>query len=275
MAVVTKRILILCKTYPSPSARYVETSCVAGLTDESNLVRLYPVPFRLIADDKQFKKYQWIRAKLEKARNDRRPESFRIFVDQIHVEGPPLPTAKGWAARREWIDGVPTYTSFAELESARKERGVTLGLVRPDSIEALEITPAATPDWTKEEREKLIQQQVQGSLPLVRDEARQLNELKKLPYDFHYRYRCGADKYCHKIVDWEAGALFWKVWRSHGDGWEPPFRRKIETELPKNDLSFLMGTIHRFPDQWLIVSLIYPPRMGKEPERRQGELFEG
>jgi hypothetical protein len=23
---------------------------------------------------------------------------------------------------------------------------------------------------------------------------------------------------------------------------------------------FLMGTIHRFPNQWLIVSLIYPPK---------------
>jgi hypothetical protein len=31
-------------------------------------------------------------------------------------------------------------------------------------------------------------------------------------------------------------------------------------ELMSKDLSFLMGTIHRFPDQWLIVSLIYPPK---------------
>jgi hypothetical protein len=30
--------------------------------------------------------------------------------------------------------------------------------------------------------------------------------------------------------------------------------------LPELDLMFLMGTIHRFPNQWLIVSLIYPPK---------------
>jgi hypothetical protein len=30
--------------------------------------------------------------------------------------------------------------------------------------------------------------------------------------------------------------------------------------LPSRDLMFLMGTIHRFPDKWLIVSLLYPPR---------------
>jgi hypothetical protein len=34
-----KRILILCKTYPSPSSRHVETSCVAGMDDSGQLVR--------------------------------------------------------------------------------------------------------------------------------------------------------------------------------------------------------------------------------------------
>ncbi|MGY0201335.1 hypothetical protein [Leptothrix sp. BB-3] len=44
----SQRILILCKTYPSPSARYVETSCVAGMSEDGRLIRLFPVPFRLV-----------------------------------------------------------------------------------------------------------------------------------------------------------------------------------------------------------------------------------
>lgn len=67
-------------------------------------------------------------------------------------------------------------------------------------------------------------------------------------------------KYRHKIVDWEIGALYWNMRRDHGAGWEVPFRKKLESTLPAGDLMFLMGTIHRFPDQWLIVSLIYPPK---------------
>ena len=47
----TGRILILCKTYPSPSAKYAETSCVAGMSEAGRLIRLYPVPFRLVADE--------------------------------------------------------------------------------------------------------------------------------------------------------------------------------------------------------------------------------
>jgi hypothetical protein len=58
MAVFTERVLILCTTYPSPSASYAETSCVAGLTEASKLIRLFPVPFRLIADEQQFRKWQ-------------------------------------------------------------------------------------------------------------------------------------------------------------------------------------------------------------------------
>lgn len=43
-----ERILILAKTYPSPSAQYVETSCVAGISESGAMRRLFPVPFRSI-----------------------------------------------------------------------------------------------------------------------------------------------------------------------------------------------------------------------------------
>ncbi len=81
----------------------------------------------------------------------------------------------------------------------------------------------------------------------------------------HYVYECDVGgetrQYRHKIVDWEAGALYWNCCRSHGAGWEVPFRAQLEQTLPNRDLQFLVGIIHRFPDQWLIVSLIYPPKI--------------
>jgi hypothetical protein len=52
-----ERILILAKTYPSPSAQYVETSCVAGIAQNGSMRRLFPVPFRMIQDGQQFKKW--------------------------------------------------------------------------------------------------------------------------------------------------------------------------------------------------------------------------
>jgi hypothetical protein len=81
MAFRKAHILILCKTYPSPSAAHTETSCIAGAEDNGKPIRLFPVPFRLIDGDAQFKKRQWITARVEKARKDQRKESHRIGVD--------------------------------------------------------------------------------------------------------------------------------------------------------------------------------------------------
>ncbi len=271
MASRKTRILILCKTYPSPSATHAETSCVAGMEEDGSLIRLFPVPFRLVEDDAQFKKWQWITARVEKASKDARLESHRIFVDTIVPDRAPLPTRNGWQARRTWLDKLPVFDDFADLEAARVNRGATLGLLRPTLVSGLDITPADRPDWTDDERKKLTQLQHQGGL-FDKSDAKSIATLRKVPFDFHYRYSCSGADYRHKIVDWEAGALYWNVRRSKGATWEPAFRNKIERELPTKDLIFLMGTIHRFPDQWLIASLIYPP---KQPpgQPRQGSLL--
>ena len=263
MASFEQNILILCKTYPSPSGKYVETSCVAGVDGDGNLIRLFPVPFRLIDGAQQFKKWQWINARIDRAVGDRRPESHKLFVDTVAFNGEPLSTSRGWQARRDPLSKVKVYDDFFALETDRIENGTTLGIVRPARILGLEISAASRPEWTKAEKSKLLQSQQQAGLFDATD-AKALTTLRKLPHDFHYLYECSvagvAKQYRHKIVDWEAGALYWNCVRSHGAGWEVPFRQKLENQLPAADLLFLLGTIHRFPDQWLIVSLIYPPK---------------
>jgi hypothetical protein len=264
MASRKARVLILCKTYPSPSVAYTETSCIAGIEDNGAPIRLYPVPFRLIEEGAKFKKWQWITAQIEKARKDHRPESYRIGVDTIACHDPIVSTRNGWAARLNWLDKLPAFQSPIEMEQARLRSKQTLALLRPVRILGLDVTATETQDWTEDEKKKLIQQQRQANLFVTNDGA-DIATLRKIPFDFHYRYAfTGSDgveaEARHKIVDWEVGALYWNVRRTHRDNWEEPFRSKLERELPSRDLMFLMGTIHRFPDQWLIISLIYPPR---------------
>lgn len=266
-----ERILILCKTYPSPSARYTETSCVAGMDENGTLIRIYPMPFRIVNDEQQFKKWQWITARIEKAHADHRPESHKIYVDTIDCSEPSLPAGdKGWAVRRQWLNKVPQFSDFGAAEAARVASGNTLALLKPSRIIGLDIKKAVAPEWTDEEKTKLLQMQSQGDLFNTDDEAKSLKLLRKMPYDFHYRYACTVNgseiEYRHKLVDWEVGALYLNVERSHGKNWEAPFRQKLEQQIPANELMFLLGTIHRFPDQWLIVSLIYPPKLPPEAE---------
>jgi hypothetical protein len=266
MASWTERILVLCKTYPSPSERYSETSCVAGVKESGELIRLFPVPFRLIADDQQFCKWQWIQARIEKARDDHRPESHRIFVDGIECQTVPLIAGKeGWPRRMEALKGVRIFNDFADVDAARLSLGTTLALLRPSRITRLEIRPASNPDWTAEEKAKLTRMQLQSSLFSEEENKQDVALLEKIPFDFHYHYECEVEgqvrSYRHKLVDWEAGALYRKLRKQYGpEGWEQPFRDKFERDLPSRDLLLLLGTIHRFPDQWLAVSVFSPPK---------------
>ena len=264
-----EHILILCKTYPSPSSKHVETSCVAGIDESGKLIRIYPMPFRLVSDEQQFKKWQWIEARIEKATNDHRPESHKIYIDTIKCDESPLPSGEaGWRVRRQWLNKIVRFTDFDAIEQYRVTNFATLALLVPNRILGLDIKPASSPEWTEDEKEKLLLLQSQGDLFNADEEGKRLRLLKKIPFDFHYRYECEVDgqnkAYRHKLVDWEVGALYWNVRSKHGESWEEPFRQKLEQQLPASDLMFLMGTIHRFPDQWLIVSLIYPPRLPPE-----------
>jgi len=77
-----------------------------------------------------------------------------------------------------------------------------------------------------------------------------LKTLKKLPCDFHYRYECqteaGSAEFRHKIVDWEAGALYWNVHRR--DDWQNAFRQKFLTESSDREVLFSVLYAPRLPD---------------------------
>ena len=99
---VEEEILILVKAYPTPSTKYIESSCTAGITRSGEWLRLHPLPFRMLDSDQKFEKYQWIRARIKKSQ-DPRPESHRIDIDSIQrLEK--VSTQDGWAQRIALLD---------------------------------------------------------------------------------------------------------------------------------------------------------------------------
>jgi hypothetical protein len=244
--------------------------------------RLFPVPFRMVEDGQQFKKWQWIDVPVEKSNKDHRPESHKVYVDTIKCDDV-IDTKKAWTSRWDWLDKMPSFESFDAIDGARSADGLSLALLRPKRLLGLDITKARNSDWTDEEREKLLQEQMQSSLFSEDEKRRQVKQLRKVPFDFHYRYACdtpeGEKQHKHKIVDWEAGALFWNCRRSHGDAWEAPFRAKLEEDLGSKDLMFMVGNQHRFQDQWLIVSLFTRLSVGQQSYARcrcfdDGDVFD-
>ena len=64
--------------------------------------------------------------------------------------------------------------------------------------------------------------------------------------------------------------MYWNIHRR--PDWEAAFRQKWITEFSQREVMFLMGTMHRFPNQWLIVSVLYPPKL-PSLVADQGTLF--
>ncbi|MDF2441430.1 MAG: hypothetical protein JWN98_2414, partial [Abditibacteriota bacterium] len=252
------------KTYPQPSTKHRETTCVAALNRQGALRRLFPVTFRFIDGDMQFQKWEWVRANVLRAHDDRRPESHKLDVDSIIKVGAKIGTNNGWEERKKWVE-PHILENFEALEKRRQDTGETLGILRPTRLTKLEVTAVKNPDWTSEEKEKLSKECLFDT-----DETKSRPALRKLPFDFHYHYECettmGVETNRHKITDWEAGALYWNCVHNYGPNWERPFRARLQEEFAKKDLMLLMGTIHRFPGQWLIVGLIYPPKRKIEPQ---------
>jgi hypothetical protein len=90
------KVLVTVKTYPIPSAKYDELSCTAGVTEAGDFIRLYPINYRDLPWDQQFRKYQWIEVMAEKhTGRDFRKESWRPDSDSVTLLGEPIPTGRG------------------------------------------------------------------------------------------------------------------------------------------------------------------------------------
>src|SRR5260370_41359367 len=81
----TKTLFVTVKTYPNPSRKHIETTCVSGITDEGRWMRLHPVQFRLLEDNSQFQRYSCIRVRVNKATRDPRPESYHLDESKIAI----------------------------------------------------------------------------------------------------------------------------------------------------------------------------------------------
>jgi hypothetical protein len=91
------KVLVTVKAYPGVGRTAGETVCVAGVRldlDPPEWIRLWPVQFRELKPDLQFKKWQIIELEATQSDRDRRPESYRPNLDSLRL-GPVISAARG------------------------------------------------------------------------------------------------------------------------------------------------------------------------------------
>lgn len=259
MAFKKVEVLIAVKAYPNPSKTLGEAACIAGVSRDSKWTRLYPIPFRDLDDQQQFKKYQWVEVKYDetKKKNDPRPETIRPITDSIKVISEPLSTDNGWAARKDVV--MPLLRpSMCEIQQAQAKDSTSLGFFRPKEVTDVEAEAEETPDWTEAQLAKLGQRDM-----LLTREKR---PLEKIPYAFHYRFRCDGcrtkEPHRMKIIDWELAELWRGYRRGHSEAATvEAVRAKYLDELcgKSKDPHFFTGNMQAYPKTFLILGVFWPP----------------
>lgn len=252
-------LLTVVKSYPNPSRSLGESVCVVGISKELGLVRLYPIPFRDLADDQKFSKYQLIRLQVRDPRQDKRPNTFRPVLDSLQVIGDPIPPADNWHDRKEWV--MPLISeSMCSIQAQQEESGVSMGVFKPAEIIDLKQEEDERKEWTPAEITKLSQ----TDMFLTRDKK----ILDKIPYKWSYRYRC-SDASCggheQQIIDWELGQLYRNLIRAGmtdaGDI-HREVKRKYLMEIcgPDKDVYFFTGNMAKRHHNFLILGVFWPKK---------------
>lgn len=269
-------VLVTVKTYPIPSAKYDELSCTAGVTENGEFIRLYPINYRDLPWDQQFKKYQWIEVMAEKhSGRDHRKESWRPDSASVRLIGEPIPTGGGgdWSERGKYVL-KNVARSMEELRDRQEADRTSLGIVKPEAVMDLKVTPDA-PHWKRSFLDELRQTRMWDTRTKSKEPPR------KVPWRFQYRFRCD-DRRCngHTMTneDWEVGALYWKL----VDGGATPeeaaakVKQKFLDQIcaAERETYFYVGTVLSHPRSWLVIGTFWPSK-GKSgsPVAQTRDLF--
>jgi len=261
---MTKRkILITVKTYPSISAKYEELVCTAGIDEDGNWIRIYPIPFRKLDYDKQYQKYHWIEMDLVKNTSDFRLESYRpvnIDSENIITFHGRIGTENNWEARKKLVlKNVYYDLDLLISEAKNKEKYTSLAIFKPTKFIDFIYEPCQR-EWSAKQKAALLQ----GKLF---EEKRNFEVVRKLPYKFSFVFSdINGRESILMNEDWELGALFWKGIEKY-EGNEKMACEYVRTKYwddfaKTKDLYFYLGTtkLHHLvaPNPFIIIGTFHP-----------------
>lgn len=233
--------IILVKASPQVSQKHGETVCCAGVTLTGEWLRLYPVTFRKLEDAKKFGRWDRIRFRWRKPKDDHRPESLRVDPQSIELIGE-LPKNE-----RERL--------LANLEvsglKAVAAKGKSLALLRPQQPRFI-IEQKSAKDIAQEKNDyELICKQKDMFY------QKELLPLEPCPFIFKYRYLTDDGEREGTCQDWETDATFFHWRKRYGEEQAlQQMQQRFGEEYPHKGMVFAMGTHSRYPDVWLINGVV-------------------
>ena len=159
--------------------------------------------------------------------------------------------SKQWGRRNSII--FPHIRSAAEVYRPNRDLNEsTLAIIKPKEIINFEIDETPDEDFKKQVANL---QALQSQLGLF--ESRDNRPLDLIPYSFRYEYIDDAGaRHRQKVVDWETYQLYRNC--SNRENWKELMFQRYAVELLKTDIHLFIGTMQRFPQNWIIIGVYRP-----------------
>ena len=268
-----KKVLITVLTYPTPSTKYIETVCTAGITEDGDWIRIYPIKLRMLRE--QIHKYSWYIFDVEKravSKDFRKESHFWVHPERLECLGK-IGTTNFWEERKKYCLKKVFY-NYANLEKAsnfKTQNFLSLATFKPREI----INLVARPKDIQEEQQKKIEilenLNNQGELIEREDIPEYWEMAQSIPYRFYYQFKDDEDNEIKLMIeDWEINMLFLKCLNGEsGKDAEKEAIKKVKQkyllEFKNKDIYFFMGT--RYQDHiknrkkyFSIIGVFYPEK---------------
>lgn len=236
---------------PEISQKYQELVCVAGITDDGQWRRIYPIPWKAFwkNSETKFKKKTWIEYELASDKpSDHRPESRKIKFESIKPGG-----EAAFADIESLLQKRLTTVEALEEAGTKKQ---SLGVVKPS---ILDFKPMTNKQYEKAFLKK-PQRTLEGA-PAIR--------LDIPEYKYQYVFKDDVDGRTHECLceDWELGALYRNCKKRMEEGKyrdETQVHEKIREKMLDGitkfgPVYFIMGSHSRFPT-YMVVGVMYPKK---------------
>jgi hypothetical protein len=239
------KALIIGRAYPEPSKKHIETVCTGAITEEGELLRLYPISWRYLDANQQYRLWTWAKFEVRKSQSDNRKESYRVREDSISI----LSTVDSKSERYSLLSKA-ICANRETLDRRYREDWTSLGLIEIEMIDFnARLVKGGLVDkpYTK-----------QGNLFV------EVKPLDRVPVEMRLKFRCKNNPACRghfsRLIAWEYMEAFRHFRRRYGSdaagvqNIQEALKKKFAN--PKTTALALMGTHSRYP-VWMIGQLYF------------------
>lgn len=234
------RVTILVKASPRPSKKHNETVCCAGIDQNGEWKRLFPIRFRQLSGEKAFSRWDIVKCRYQKPTTDTRKESCRVHEESIEIVG----AVKKDSEKSRIVD-----SALVGSEKEAIARGASLAVIRPANAEL---------SWKRRTRDE-----IEVARQSYRQQAAQLSMLdneisayEPCPFKFTMHYCDGDGEHKKTCADWETAAAFFNLSKKMEEHAVLDHLRATYCEqYVHKGLVFALGNMQKRPQTWQLLGI--------------------